>query len=331
MLHTSKTRCRFAFILTLIGTSAGGAVAQDDDEARYDALVAQAVTEFNAGGFAEAYALFRQAHELLPSARTHRGLGMSAFELRRYVEALRELAAALADTRRALDESQREQVRALMERSEPLIGRFTVRLTPAGASLTVGGEPVTLDDGLLALDIGTHELVAAADGYEPWTQTLEVLGGEAADVEIALRVAPEPEAIQEPSAVVATAAEESPSSVPDTTPRDGGNGTAIAAALLGVGGALAVTSIGGGILWGTTNGEIVQCRDAIHALERGCLNESALESRRSAAAGLTIAAGLGALVVTGIGVGALLGGEGNMTSAFECVPGVGGVMCHGRF
>ena len=54
-------------------------------------LSSRAIVEFEAGRFAEARALFMRAHEIWPSARTFRVLGMTSFELRSYVRALQEL------------------------------------------------------------------------------------------------------------------------------------------------------------------------------------------------------------------------------------------------
>jgi hypothetical protein len=69
--------------------------AQVPPVAGYRDLVAEATREFSAGNFAEARTLFEQAHAAKPSARTLRGLGLTAYELRRYVQAVSELEAAL--------------------------------------------------------------------------------------------------------------------------------------------------------------------------------------------------------------------------------------------
>jgi len=63
------------------------------------AATMDAVAEYEAGHYQEARALFRQAHEKSPTARTLRGIGMASFELRDYVEATRALTASLRDVR----------------------------------------------------------------------------------------------------------------------------------------------------------------------------------------------------------------------------------------
>ena len=50
--------------------------AADDDQTPVSVLIGDAVAEYDAGHFQEARALFRQAHERQPTARTLRGIGM---------------------------------------------------------------------------------------------------------------------------------------------------------------------------------------------------------------------------------------------------------------
>ena len=89
-------------------------------------LIGDAVAEYDAGHFQEARALFRQAHESPPTARTLRGIGMCSFELRDYVEATRSLGASLRDTRRPLTERSRNGTRRLLlARAHTFVGRST--------------------------------------------------------------------------------------------------------------------------------------------------------------------------------------------------------------
>src|SRR6188508_389327 len=93
----------FAVLLTARLVLPGGASAQAADDAAYRASVDEAVAEFSAGHWEEARTLFKRAHERQPNARTLRGMGMAAFEMRMYVTAIRELEAALRDARKPLD------------------------------------------------------------------------------------------------------------------------------------------------------------------------------------------------------------------------------------
>jgi len=78
----------------------------------------------NDGRWQEARALFQQAHEEYPNARTLRGIGMAAFEMRDYVGAYRALMQALASEERPLTRRQRRATQALLEETRAFIGRF---------------------------------------------------------------------------------------------------------------------------------------------------------------------------------------------------------------
>ena len=155
-------------------------------QANYRGIVAQAVSEFDTGQIAEARALFLRAHELWPSARTLRTLGMTAFELRMYPRALEELQAALDDPRRPLPEEQRAQVQALVEQARGFVGRYRVLLSPHDAELLIDGVPYPADGIVLA--VGEYTLLARAPGYGELRRGLVVQGRE--DEELALSLEP---------------------------------------------------------------------------------------------------------------------------------------------
>lgn len=145
----------------------------------YWALVHAALAEFEAGRYAEANTLFLRAHELWPSARTQRVLGITAFELRRYVTALQALSAALVDTRKPLGDEHRREVERLIEQARAFVGRYRLRLSPDNAELLVDGNPILTEaDGSLLLEFGTHELLVRAAGYAPLRRQLFVDGGD---------------------------------------------------------------------------------------------------------------------------------------------------------
>lgn len=75
----------------------------------YARAVEAAVEAYNRDDFANARRYFARAHELRPSARTWRGMGTTAFELKYYEDAVRELTFALEDTRSALPANLRAE------------------------------------------------------------------------------------------------------------------------------------------------------------------------------------------------------------------------------
>jgi tetratricopeptide (TPR) repeat protein len=114
---------RFLVALSLAVLAASAAHAQEETRpSEYLEAVEEGVTAHRAGRWEEAYSSFSRAHALAPSARTHRALGMTAFELGNYPEAFRSLDAALSDPRRPLSDEQRAQVEELRARAEKLMG-----------------------------------------------------------------------------------------------------------------------------------------------------------------------------------------------------------------
>lgn len=137
------------------------------DDAAYRAAVDDAVAEFAAGRFEEARALFRRAHALSPNARTLRGLGMAAFELRAYVQAIRDLRAALADTRKPLEGELRRKAEELIENARKFVGVVRIVKVPANATLLIDGKPPEPEpDGSLLLDAGKHGIAATAPEHK---------------------------------------------------------------------------------------------------------------------------------------------------------------------
>lgn len=160
--------------------------AAESEPAGYAGAIAGAIEEYQAGHFAEARALFTRAHELLPNARTMRGLGMVEFELRNYTSSTHWLEQALASTARPLDPALHAQTEQLLQRARGFVGRYNLRLRPQDARVRVDGVPLQLSAGLLELEVGDHLLEVSAPDRAPDRRTLHVNGGEWAELEIAL-------------------------------------------------------------------------------------------------------------------------------------------------
>jgi hypothetical protein len=152
--------------------------AQQAESPEYRRTIDDAVTEFRSGHWEEARALFARAHELEPSARTLRGLGMTAFELRMYVQSMRELDGALRETRKPLDAGMRAAAEALIAKARGFVARVEIAPSPKDAALIIDGRHAQLEpDGRIALDAGLHVVSASADGYKPASLRFAVEGG----------------------------------------------------------------------------------------------------------------------------------------------------------
>jgi hypothetical protein len=342
---TSKgARLRAALIASLL-MSAGSATAHaaDDEQAPVSVLIGDAVAEYDAGHFQEARALFRQAHERQPTARTLRGIGMCSFELRDYVEATRALTASLRDQRRPLTAEQKRHAEALLARAHTFVGRFTLKIKPEGSSLFVDGKPADLEpDGGLLLPFGRHQLSLRCPSCAPTekAEDVDVSGGE--KKELALELAPAP-----------------PPPPPDTTGGKAGGGTGTGAGtgsgagngpspgggerdvtaaqgsthLWFTGAAIAAALGAGGsaLWWHNRQQELDTCRTGEVTKMKDCYVESTLVGQRRVAIGLTI--GLGAAAVaSGIVAGLLWPhGEQSTPPAVACVPTNNMVSCEFRF
>ena len=157
----------------------------------YERAIDRALDEHERGHFQEAREHFRAAHELMPSARTLRGLGKVEFELRNYGEAVRLLTAALASDVKPLGPELREEVTRVLDRARAYVGEVHVDVQPGSASVSVDG--VTVASGpqaALALLVGDHILEFRATGRLPERRRIHVRGGEQVNIQVVL-AAPE--------------------------------------------------------------------------------------------------------------------------------------------
>ena len=159
------------------------ALAQQD----YETLVHKGIAEYERGHWLEARAFFERAHALAPSARTLRSLGMTAYELRSYVEASGYFEAALRSQERPLTETMRNQLQELLRETRTFIARLRVTLSPAGAELRVDGQPPVHDaQGDVLLEAGEHELSASAPGHRSLTRRWSARAASSAELRLLL-------------------------------------------------------------------------------------------------------------------------------------------------
>jgi hypothetical protein len=338
----SMARPRAALLAILIVSSAAASArAADEDSTPVSVLIGDAVAEYDAGHFQEARALFRQAHEKSPTARTLRGIGMCSFELRDYVEASRTLAASLRDQRRPLTAEQKRHAEALLARAHTFVGRFNVKVKPADASLFVDGHPAELEpDGMLILAFGRHTLSLRCSSCAPAEKDEEVnvSGGEHKDVVLALAPAsanpPADKMANGAAAGAGTGSGTGMGASGGTVSQPGGERDAAAegshAHLWFTGAAVAAAlGAGGSALWWHDQ---QHQSDICKAAGDRCTSGSAtVEDRRKIAMGLTIGLGVAA-VASGVAAALLWPhGEHAAPATVACVPTNNMVSCAFRF
>lgn len=164
--------------------SAAHARAQDESSQGYQALIDEGVLEFGAGNYVEARSLFERAHALAPNARTLRALGLCAFELKHYVQALDELQAALSDTRNPLTAELAQGVQRTLERARGFVGELRLRTDPADSRLLIDGQE--REGRVFRLDVGEHLLTASAPGYHSRDLRLSISGLQTQRIELVL-------------------------------------------------------------------------------------------------------------------------------------------------
>jgi hypothetical protein len=249
MLHSISRRSASCTALSLLvlALAPGAARAEPtlaaeqphplEDDPAYQRAVEQALHEYQLGNFSEAKAFFAQAHALSPNARTLRGLGMSAYELRNYVDAIAYFEQALEASQRPLTPSMRTEVAQLLAQARSFITRLTLTLQPRTTEVRVDTRPVRPDaSGVILLDPGEHELLFALPEREPITRNLRTDGGESLSMSVSF---PAPQHAETPAA---------PAPLPLTAAAPAGSSTSLAPWFV-IGGGAAV-AIAGGVFLG---------------------------------------------------------------------------------
>ena len=153
--------------------------AQESPPNEYDAVIDDAIREFDAHNYEEARVLFARAHKLFPNARTHRGLGFVEFELRNYGACIEELESALASTVKPLDERLRRDTERVLARARDFVGQLHLASEPPASLVLVDDAVVKIPEGrALVLRVGDHVVELRTEGYAPERRRLSLKGGE---------------------------------------------------------------------------------------------------------------------------------------------------------
>lgn len=184
---------RALLVLCLVATSwPVAACAQEDEvtderDAQYRALIRDAVEQSRDGRLQEALALFLRAHEIRPSARTLRGIGLVRFGLQDYAGTIRALSASLTDERRPLDDDDHAEAEQILARARSFVAQVQLSLSPEDMRVSSDGLAIEREpDGSVLLNPGSHELRFEAEGHQVDTRQLTVEGGATPTLEVTL-------------------------------------------------------------------------------------------------------------------------------------------------
>jgi hypothetical protein len=174
----------------LMPCAMGKAEPTAGEPSEYRATINTAIGEFDQGNYEEAREHFARAHALLPNARTLRGLGMSEFELRNYIEAVRNLTEALASGQKPLRGALRDETLALLKRAQKYVGEVVVQVSPNATVVRVDGIPVELTERRqIQLEVGDHVLEFVAEGYLTERRALKIRGEQSIELSVTLAAA----------------------------------------------------------------------------------------------------------------------------------------------
>jgi hypothetical protein len=192
-LRAECPRALFSGLMCALWLVLSPAVAEAEEvsdpaiEAEYQQLITDALSEYERGSWEESAALFRRAHELRPTARTLRGLGLAAYEARRYPESIRFLTEALTDSRKPLTPKQRDEIEATLERARLFVGFLRVSVEPRDATLAINGQEAQPGpDGTVITDIGWVDVEAKAEGRETLNRRIRVNAGDHQELKLRL-------------------------------------------------------------------------------------------------------------------------------------------------
>jgi len=287
------------FALLAFAASSSARAQTEGPPPEYRGLVDSALEEFDAQHWAEARALFERAHAIFPNARTLRGMGMAAFELRDYVAARRALDASLTETRRALTDEQRTQVSELAARARVFVGDFQIGPAPSGSVVAVDGAPVAVDGDItqrasLPLAVGAHEIALRAPDGRTERAQLTVHGGESAALALAI--------LEPPARALEPAPDPTPTPAPTPQPTPTSTSADVGWAWgLTIGGGVLV--IAGAVLLGLGASDAAFVSSAVRGVEWSDL--SAAYSRVTpleAAGGVALGVGVALAIVGVVGV-----------------------------
>jgi hypothetical protein len=147
-----------------------------------------AVILVNNSDCAHAVEKYRQAYDLSKDPRLLFDIAICDRDLRAYAEMQRLLFRYEEEAGAGMSAEQRADVEAALAAIYDLVGTLQLKVSEAGADVSVDSEPVgtTPLAAPLVMDLGKHTLSVKKDGFDAVEQTIEISGGNQTSATITL-------------------------------------------------------------------------------------------------------------------------------------------------
>lgn len=169
----------FLVLTFLLGAVAPVVHAQDDKEIASEHFD-KGILLFKNDDFAAALIEFEAAYEAMPHFTVRYNIAICLYKLKEYGKAATQIQQYLAEGEDRIPDEKRAEVEEIYAELESLVATLRVDCNVDGAQVTIDGETVgTTPMALpLKLDVGEYEVQVTAHGYEPFTTTVKLPGGE---------------------------------------------------------------------------------------------------------------------------------------------------------
>jgi hypothetical protein len=276
--------------------STASAQAGASSPSEYELSLSRALEAHARGDYERAREYMERAHQLEPSARTERGLGIVAFAQGKYLAAIRHFDAALASAVKPLPDDLRSATADLLAHAWAQVARCELRVEPSAAEVSIDDAPPDYyAEHVVVLTPGTHVLSVRAGDHAPATLQVETKPGEQRVLQVVLAPLAAPGVVEK-----IVYRDRGPRALDKPEPSPGFYTPEVRRVAGALGGGLVVA---GGVVWGVGYKRFKEVRDLCQTKEDGCTKSQAQAGFDRRHIGTYATAGL---VTAGVGLAFLV-------------------------
>ncbi|MDB4938066.1 MAG: uncharacterized protein JWP87_5038 [Labilithrix sp.] len=146
--------------------------------AEAEAHFKRGVSLYEDADFKAALVEFRRAHELSKNWRLLYNVARAEYQAHDYAAALATFETYLREGADKIPRARRAEVDQEVARLRARVGRLTVRANVPDAVVTIDDEAVGRVPLTRSVTVGPHRIAVKKDGYAPWSQSVDVAGGD---------------------------------------------------------------------------------------------------------------------------------------------------------